>query len=66
MDLPGAQENLEALQSRFPTVEIVPLSAQTDEGLEELCVKLEKWLVNASQREPVAYYAKIDKTSSGD
>jgi len=66
MDLPGARENLAALRNRFPTVEVAPLSAQTGEGLEELRVKLEKWLVNASQLQPVDYYAKTHKTSLGD
>jgi len=52
MDLPGARENLEALKNRFPTVEIAALSAQTSQGLEDSRVKLEKWLVNGSQRQP--------------
>ena len=53
MDLPGARENLEALKNRFSTVEIAALSAQTGEGLEDLRVKLEKWLVNASEPQPI-------------
>jgi GTP-binding protein len=53
MDLPAARENLEALKNRFPTVEIAALSAQTGEGLEDLRVKLEKWLVNASEGQPI-------------
>jgi GTP-binding protein len=65
MDLPGARENLVALRNRFSTVEIAALSAETGEGLEELRMKLEKWLVNASQRQP-ADRAKTDRTSSGN
>jgi GTPase len=65
MDLPGARENLGALRNRFSTVEFAALSAQTGQGLEKLRVKLEKWLVNASQRQSVDR-AKIDETSSGN
>jgi GTP-binding protein len=65
MDLPEARENLAALRNRFSTVEIAALSAQTGEGLEELRVKLEKWLVNTSQRQPVDR-AKTNRTSSGN
>jgi GTP-binding protein len=65
MDLPGARENLEALKNRFSTVEIAALSAQTGEGLEDLRVKLEKWLVNASERHPIDR-AQTDRASSGN
>ena len=65
MDLPGARENLEALKNRFSTVEIAALSAETGEGLEDLRVKLEKWLTNASQPRPIDH-AKVDRTSSGN
>jgi GTP-binding protein len=49
MDLSGARENLEALQDRFPGVEIVALSTQTGEGLSDLRAKLEEWLVDGSE-----------------
>jgi len=65
MDLPGARENLEALKNRFPTVEIAALSAQTGEGLENLRAKLEKWLLNASERKPIDR-AQTDRASSGN
>jgi GTPase len=65
MDLPGARENLEALKNRFSTVEIAALSAQTGEGLDELRVKLEKWLVNASERQLIDA-AETDSASSGN
>jgi GTP-binding protein len=65
MDLPGARENLEALKNRFSTVEIAALSAQTGEGLAELRLKLEKWLVNASERQRVDA-AQTDSASSGN
>src|SRR6266545_160679 len=64
-DLAEARENLEALQNRFSAVEIAALSAQTDEGLEDVRVKLERWLVNASQPQPMDL-AKTDRTSSGN
>lgn len=36
MDLEGAEENLEHFRRRFPKVEVVPISAEQEEGLEEL------------------------------
>jgi GTP-binding protein len=44
MDLPGAKENLNALRKKFPKVDILPISAAKDEGIEELKKKLAKWL----------------------
>jgi len=44
MDLPGAPENLSALQNRFSAIEIVPVSAMKGEGIEELKATLAKWL----------------------
>jgi GTP-binding protein len=48
MDLPGASENLEALRKRFPSVEIVPVSATRGEGIEDLKRKLAQWLKEES------------------
>ena len=36
MDLPGAKENLKALQERFPKVQILPVSAPKGEGIDDL------------------------------
>jgi GTPase len=36
MDLPGAKENLKALQERFPKVQILPVSAAKGEGIDNL------------------------------
>src|SRR5919106_102997 len=36
MDLPGAKENLKALQERFPKLQILPTSAAKGEGIETL------------------------------
>lgn len=44
MDLPGADENLEALRKRFPGVEVVAISAGKSEGLAELKDRLKDWL----------------------
>ena len=44
MDLPGAAENLEALRKRFPSTEIVDVSAVSGEGMEQLKKSLENWL----------------------
>jgi GTP-binding protein len=44
MDLPGTKENLKALRGKFPKIEIVPVSAAKDEGVEGLKKKLASWL----------------------
>ena len=36
MDLPNANENLEALREKFPKVNIVPISAANGEGIDML------------------------------
>jgi GTP-binding protein len=36
MDVEGAQENLEAFKLRFPKVEVIPISAELEEGLDDL------------------------------
>jgi selenocysteine-specific translation elongation factor len=36
MDLPGAKENLKALQKRFPKLPIIPSSAAKGEGIDAL------------------------------
>ena len=44
MDLPGVEENLDALRKKFPRIDIVPVSAAEREGIEELKQKLARWL----------------------
>lgn len=44
MDLPEAAENLDVLQRRFPGVEVVAISAEESDGLEELKERLQRWL----------------------
>src|SRR5439155_8910074 len=44
MDLPNAQENLNALRRKFPKIDIVPISAAKGEGIAELKKKLVQWL----------------------
>src|SRR4029077_3363651 len=44
MDLPGADENLAALRTKFPKIGIVPISAAKGEGIGELKIKLEAML----------------------
>ena len=45
MDLPNADENLKALRKRFPKIDIVPISAATGQGIDELKKKLAQWLL---------------------
>jgi len=44
MDLPGAKENFETLQKKFPKIDTVPISAVKGEGIETLKAKLARWL----------------------
>ena len=44
MDLPEAVENLDALERRFPGVEVVAISAAESDGLEKLKERLKQWL----------------------
>ncbi len=44
MDLPNAQENLNVLRKKFPKIDIIPISAAKGEGIDELKMKLAKWL----------------------
>jgi GTP-binding protein len=50
MDLPGAEENLQALRKKFSKIDIVPVSAATGEGIDELKMRLAKWLQNDEAR----------------
>lgn len=45
MDLPGAEENLSDLRRRFPRLEVLPISAEHDTGLDALRHALEERLV---------------------
>jgi len=44
MDLPGENENLNALRKKFPKIDIAPISAAKGEGIDQLKQKLAKWL----------------------
>lgn len=50
MDLPEAEENLQPLRRRFPSIEVLPVSATTGEGISDLKQKLADCL----QKEEVA------------
>jgi GTP-binding protein len=52
MDLPDADENLRALQQRFPDLEVVAISAAQSEGLAELRTRLEQWLFDETGQGP--------------
>ncbi len=47
MDLPEAEENLAALQRRYPELEVVSVSARENEGIENLQRTLDSWLLEA-------------------
>jgi GTP-binding protein len=44
MDLPEAKKNLKAVRKKFPKIDVVPVSAVTGEGMEELKGELERML----------------------
>src|SRR5580765_517865 len=46
MDLPGAEENLKALQERFPKIKILPTSAAIGEGMDALKEALAATMTN--------------------
>ncbi len=44
MDEPGAEENLRLFRARFPKIDVVPISAELGEGIDEMKACLEKYL----------------------
>jgi len=52
MDLPGAAENLRALEQRFPDLEIAAISAEQSHGMPELRERLERWLYQTAAESP--------------
>jgi GTP-binding protein len=54
MDLPGAKENLKALQERFPKLQIVPASAAKGEGIDELKQALATRIADGEESVPAA------------
>ncbi|HWM24256.1 MAG TPA: GTPase ObgE [Chthoniobacterales bacterium] len=52
MDLPGAAENLRALEQRFPELETVAISAERSDGIAELKACLERWLFDQTAESP--------------
>lgn len=49
MDLPGAKENLKALQRQFPKIQVLPASAARDEGIDVLKKELATRITNDDQ-----------------
>ncbi|MGC3990987.1 MAG: GTPase ObgE [Chthoniobacteraceae bacterium] len=52
MDLPDAAENLKAFKRRFRKVEVIPISAKSDQGITELKARLKTVLLPVSTVEP--------------
>ncbi|HEV3410310.1 MAG TPA: GTPase, partial [Chthoniobacterales bacterium] len=44
IDLPGSAENLEIVRARFAGIEVVPISAESGEGIEDLKAFLARWI----------------------
>jgi GTP-binding protein len=54
MDLPGAKENLKALQERFPKLQILPTSAAKGEGIDDLKQALATQIMGPEENVPAA------------
>jgi GTP-binding protein len=50
MDLEGSEENLAMFKTRFPKVEIIPISADTGQGLDDLKVMLDSEVSQQSRK----------------
>ena len=50
MDLPEAEENLATLRQRYPKLEVVPVSAKENEGIENLQRTLDSWLLEGEPK----------------
>ncbi|MGI8889579.1 MAG: GTPase ObgE [Chthoniobacterales bacterium] len=53
MDLPEAEENLQAFRLRFPEREVISVSAREDEGIAQFKKALENWLVESDLDTPL-------------
>ena len=42
--LPGAKENLKTFKTRYKKIDIVPISAETGEGIEAVKTTLARWI----------------------
>lgn len=60
MDLPAAEENLAALERRYPGREVMPVSAKEKKGIEDLKEALDRWLheTELDEGEVAISYAK--------
>src|SRR3954464_7193192 len=52
MDLPGADENLAAVRTRYPNLEILGISGAKSQGLDDLRGRLKEWLFAGNQEPP--------------
>jgi GTP-binding protein len=64
MDLPEASENLETLRKRFRSTEILPVSAEKGEGIEQLQKKLAQWLSETEDVAPVPAEATTESSET--
>ena len=54
MDLPESEENLTILRERFPSVDVIPISADKGEGITGLKSQLDRWLTAAETNNAAA------------
>jgi len=63
MDLSGSTENLEIFRKRFREVDVIPVSAEEGNGLDEIKEQLRKWQGGTSE---MTAQAEADKTLVSD
>ncbi|MBA3763211.1 MAG: GTPase ObgE [Chthoniobacterales bacterium] len=66
VDLPGTDEHLQALRTRFPGVNIIPISAEKDGGLPELKEHLTEWVAASAAPNESLNEAESEGVTAGE
>ncbi|MFL6569944.1 MAG: GTPase ObgE [Chthoniobacterales bacterium] len=66
MDLPGADENFDLIRERFPTMTVVPVSAERGAGITELKEHLGRWLFQVPERADEAIALTLEENAKAD
>ncbi|MFL6539369.1 MAG: GTPase ObgE [Chthoniobacterales bacterium] len=66
MDLPGANENFDLIRERFPTMTVVPVSAERGAGITELKEHLGRWLFQVPERADEAIALTLEENAKAD
>ncbi|MFL6529523.1 MAG: GTPase ObgE [Chthoniobacterales bacterium] len=66
MDLPGADQNFDLIRERFPTMTVVPVSAERGAGITELKEHLGRWLFQVPERADEAIALTLEENAKAD